>query len=134
MWQRMGGAEILPPVYEKKVGRPPKNRRKQPHEVEGKFGPKMSKHGTVITCGFCGEEGHNRGGCGKRKSGSIPIVPPQEQEQEEQMISQVSMDFEQGSQPMLSQLSNTMLSCLDAEVTSVPTVKLEHMVEPSLYY
>ena len=32
----------------KKVSRPPKNRRKQPHEVMGKFGPKMSKHGTVI--------------------------------------------------------------------------------------
>jgi hypothetical protein len=48
MWTKVQGHQVMPPVYEKKVGRPPKNRRKQPHEVEGKFSPKMSKHGTII--------------------------------------------------------------------------------------
>jgi hypothetical protein len=62
----------MPPVYEKKVGRPPKNRRKKPHEVEGKFGPKMSKHGTIINCSYCGTEGHNRAGCEMRKAGIRP--------------------------------------------------------------
>ena len=64
-------------VYVKKVGRPPKNRRKQPHEVMGKFGPKMFKHGTVITCSYCGTEGHNRCGCKLRKAGIRPELQPQ---------------------------------------------------------
>jgi hypothetical protein len=38
-WGKTNGLEVLPPVYEKKVGRPPKSRRKQPHEVQGKDGP-----------------------------------------------------------------------------------------------
>jgi len=77
MWQKVEGPNVLPPVYEKKVGRPPKNRRKQPHEVMGKFGPKMSKHGTVITCSYCGIEGHNRGGCKLRKAGIRPEQHPE---------------------------------------------------------
>jgi hypothetical protein len=32
-WEKVNGSQVLPPVYEKKVGRPPKSRRKQPHEV-----------------------------------------------------------------------------------------------------
>ena len=127
MWQRVGGPDILPPVYEKKVGRPAKNRRKQPQEVEGKYGPKMSKHGTIITCSYCGDQGHNRGGCSMRKAGSRPKLvaqrnqsqPPQEEYEDEQLTSQVSMDLEEGSQPLLSQMTDTMMSQLDAEVTSV---------------
>lgn len=72
MWTKVQGHQVMPPVYEKKVGRPPKNRRKQPHEVEGKFGPKMSKHGTIINCSYCGTEGHNRAGCEMRKAGIRP--------------------------------------------------------------
>jgi hypothetical protein len=41
----MNGQEIKPLVYEKKVGRPTKSRRKQPFEVQWKDGPKLSKHG-----------------------------------------------------------------------------------------
>jgi hypothetical protein len=50
LWEKTNGAAMLPPVYEKKVGRPPKSRKKQPHEVQGKHGPKLSRHGTIITC------------------------------------------------------------------------------------
>jgi hypothetical protein len=35
LWEKMNGPEIKPPVYEKKVGRPTKSRRKQPYEVQG---------------------------------------------------------------------------------------------------
>jgi len=52
-WERVNGPQVLPPVYEKKVGRPPKSRRKQPHEVQGGHGPKMSKHSVIIKCGYC---------------------------------------------------------------------------------
>ncbi|WVZ81107.1 LOW QUALITY PROTEIN: hypothetical protein U9M48_028523 [Paspalum notatum var. saurae] len=61
-WEHVQGLEILPPIYEKKPGRPPKSRRKQPHEVQGKHGPKLSKHGVVIHCKHCGEANHNSKG------------------------------------------------------------------------
>lgn len=76
-WHKVEGLEILPLVYEKKVGKPPKNRRKQPHEVEDKYGPKMSKHGTIINCSCCGGMGHNRGGCELRKAGIRPKLQHQ---------------------------------------------------------
>ncbi|KAJ1294792.1 hypothetical protein BS78_01G173800, partial [Paspalum vaginatum] len=61
--------KILPPIYEKKPGRPPKSRRKQPHEVQGKNGPKLSKHGVVIHCKHCSEANHNAAGCKLKKMG-----------------------------------------------------------------
>ncbi|XP_066160352.1 uncharacterized protein [Oryza sativa Japonica Group] len=68
-WEKVNGPKILPPVYEKKVGRPKKSRRKAPHEVQGKNGPKLSKHGVIIHCKHCGEENHNSGGCNLKKQG-----------------------------------------------------------------
>jgi hypothetical protein len=44
-WEHVNGEKVSPPKYEKKVGRPPKSRKKQPHEVQGKNGPKFSKNG-----------------------------------------------------------------------------------------
>lgn len=64
-WEKMNGVEVKPPVYVKKVGRPPKSRRKQPQELEG--GTRISKHGVVIHCGYCKHTGHNRAGCEKRR-------------------------------------------------------------------
>lgn len=46
-WEKTNGPHVKPPVYEKKVGRPTKSRRKAPHEVQGRHGPKISKHGIV---------------------------------------------------------------------------------------
>lgn len=68
-WERVTGPEVLPPVYEKKVGRPPKSRKKQPHEINGKNGAKLSKHGVTIHCRHCSEADHNSGGCSLKKMG-----------------------------------------------------------------
>lgn len=65
----MNGPTVSPPVYEKKVGRPPKSRKKQPHEVQGKNGPKFSKHGVTIHCSHCLEANHNSGGCKLKRMG-----------------------------------------------------------------
>ena len=73
-WEKTNGPKVLPPVYEKKVGRPPKSRRKQPHEVQGKDGPKLSRHGVIITCSWCKGQHHNRAGCSLRKLGVNPIA------------------------------------------------------------
>ena len=50
-------------MYEKKVGRPPKSRRKQPHEVQGKNGPRLTRHGVVMHCKYYSDANHNSGGC-----------------------------------------------------------------------
>lgn len=71
-WAQVNGPEVKPPIYEKKVGRPPKSRRKAPHEVQGKNGPKMSKHGVEMHCSYCKEPGHNKKGCPLRKAGLRP--------------------------------------------------------------
>ena len=69
LWEKMDGPEIKPPVYEKKVGRPTKSRRKQPFEVQGKNGPKLTKHGVQMTCSHCKGPGHNSKGCQLKKDG-----------------------------------------------------------------
>ena len=69
-WEKINGPEVKPPVYEKKVGRPPKSRRKQPQEVQGKNGPRLSRHGVVIHCKYCSDANHNSGGCKLKKMGS----------------------------------------------------------------
>ena len=58
-WEHVNGPQVGPPVYEKKVGRPKKSRRKQPYEVQGKNGPKMTKHGVVMHCRYCQSDQHN---------------------------------------------------------------------------
>jgi len=64
--------KVLPPVYEKKVGRPTKSRRKQPHEVQGKDGSKMSRHGVEMHCSYRKQAGHNIAGCSLKKAGLKP--------------------------------------------------------------
>ena len=59
--------KVLPPVYEKKVGRPKKSRRKQPHEVTEQEGSKMTRHGVEMHCSHCKEAGHNNAGCSMKK-------------------------------------------------------------------
>jgi hypothetical protein len=59
-WEKMNGVEMHPPVYEKKVGRPKKTRRKAPVELEG--GTKISKHGVTIHCSICKSAHHNKKG------------------------------------------------------------------------
>ena len=62
-WEKVSAPKVLPPKYEKKVGRPSKNRRKLPTEIETAIGSKLSKHGVAMTCSYCGDKGHNKKGC-----------------------------------------------------------------------
>ncbi|XP_051192230.2 uncharacterized protein [Lolium perenne] len=68
-WAPVDATPILPPLYEKSVGRRKKNRRKQPEESED--GTRLSKHGVTMHCGYCKVASHNRGGCGELKSAII---------------------------------------------------------------
>ncbi|XP_022030248.1 uncharacterized protein LOC110931151 [Helianthus annuus] len=51
-----------PPPIKKAPGRPKKNRKRDPHEDPKKPG-KLIKHGVIMTCGICGERGHNKRKC-----------------------------------------------------------------------
>ena len=92
-WEKVNGPPILPPIYEKKVGRPPKSRRKQPYEIQGENGPKMSKHGVIITCSYCKGEHHNAGGYMLKKMGLRP------DEHEPQMVATEAVVNQEQSHP-----------------------------------
>jgi len=72
-WQNVGGPEVKPPKYEKKAGRPPKARKKSAHEVQGRSGPRLSKHGVTIHCSHCGSPEHNAATCALKKAGEPPV-------------------------------------------------------------
>jgi hypothetical protein len=79
-------------MYEKRVGRPPKARRKAAHEVGGPNGPRLTKHGVTMHCSHCGEPGHNSATCERKKAGepavkksrkkASPFVPDQHSSQQ----------------------------------------------------
>jgi hypothetical protein len=71
-WENVGGPEVQPPKY-KKVGRPPKARKRAAHEVQGPNGPRLSKHGVTMHCTHCGELGHNTATCKAKKAG-LPAI------------------------------------------------------------
>ena len=84
-WQRMNGPTIFPPLFTKHVGRPTKIRRKAPGEVDARGGgKKMSRHGVIMHCKYCGLPDHNIAGCKFLKAGVPPpnappaSVPPPE--------------------------------------------------------
>ena len=59
-WEKVNAAPILPPLYEKHVGRPSNKRKKNPVETdEGK----LSKHGAVSHCSICRSVDHNKRTC-----------------------------------------------------------------------
>ena len=68
-WEKVDAAQVLLPIYEKRVGRPPKARKKQAHEVPGKNGPRLTRHGVTIHCKHCSEAGHNSAGCSLKRRG-----------------------------------------------------------------
>lgn len=66
-WEKMNGAAISPPVYEKHVGMPSKKRKK--FFVETKEG-RLSRHGIVSHCSICRSTEHNKRKCpDKRRQG-----------------------------------------------------------------
>ncbi|CAN6218996.1 unnamed protein product [Urochloa humidicola] len=72
-WTHVDGPEILPPKYEKRVGRPPKARKKAPYEVQCPKGSRLSKHGVTIHCSHCSLSRHNIATCERKKAELPPI-------------------------------------------------------------
>ena len=130
-WEHVNGPQVGPPVYEKKVGRPKKSRRKQPYEVQGKNGPKMTKNGVVMHCRYCQSDQHNQATYELKKLGLRPKQQPKRKHSlqvddaaQPSFEAQYSYEFyndasvPQGSSQFLSQMSTTMLSQMTQEVIS----------------
>jgi hypothetical protein len=61
-WERQSGSFVHPPLFTKVLGRPKKNRRKSPEELEKKGGKMITKAGVKMHCSICGNESHNKKG------------------------------------------------------------------------
>uniref|UniRef100_A0A453FLQ3 Zinc finger PMZ-type domain-containing protein n=1 Tax=Aegilops tauschii subsp. strangulata TaxID=200361 RepID=A0A453FLQ3_AEGTS len=62
-WEQVDGPFIHPPVYKKRMGRPPKNRKKTPEEKLQKDGSiALNKKGVSMHCSICGKADHNKKG------------------------------------------------------------------------
>lgn len=65
-WRKMDGVDVHPPVYTKVMGRPRRNRKKDPEEKQMKDGGKrLTKHGVSMHCSLCGRADHNKKGHNK---------------------------------------------------------------------
>ncbi|GKE29589.1 mutator type transposase, partial [Tanacetum coccineum] len=63
---------IIPPLYKSPIGRPPKKRKKSNDEIasQSASSDKLSRKGKLVSCGKCGNVGHNRKGCKGQGGGS----------------------------------------------------------------
>ncbi|GKB24934.1 mutator type transposase [Tanacetum coccineum] len=63
---------IIPPLYKPLIGRPLKKRKKSNDEIASQSASsgKLSKKGKSVSCGKCGNVGHNRKGCRGQGGGS----------------------------------------------------------------
>ncbi|GKB53372.1 mutator type transposase [Tanacetum coccineum] len=63
---------IIPPLYKPPIGRPPKKRKKSNDEISSQSASscKLSRKGKLVSCGKCGNVGHNRKGCRGQGGGS----------------------------------------------------------------
>nr|XP_045086731.1 uncharacterized protein LOC123494707 [Aegilops tauschii subsp. strangulata] len=63
LWEKMNGIDVYPPLYTKVMGRPKKNRKKDPEEKSDINGvKKVTKHGVTMHCSICGAADHNKKG------------------------------------------------------------------------
>ena len=65
-WTRTNGPDVLPPYYEKKVGRPKRCRRKDP--LENESGTRISRHGVKMHCSYCRSPDHTKRNCAQYKA------------------------------------------------------------------
>jgi hypothetical protein len=96
-WEKMNGVKIHPPLFTKVMGRPKKNRKKEPEE-KVKNGVKiLTKAGVTMHCSVCGKPNHN-------KKGHAKFVERQLQEQLE-----IHGDEEDIEIPEILEVNNKMI-------------------------
>jgi hypothetical protein len=92
-WTKTNGPDVLPPYYEKKVGRPKRCRRKDPEENE--IGTRVSKHGVKMHCSYCRSPNHTKRNCAQYKSDleqGVAFPPTEEVPADEVLVVEVDID------------------------------------------
>ncbi|KAK1666164.1 hypothetical protein QYE76_054323 [Lolium multiflorum] len=118
-WTKTNGPDILPPYYDKKVGRSKWSRRKNPEELAD--GTKLSKHGVKMHCGYCRDPNHTKRNCGKYKA---DVAREQGVEEEDEVVQQPTTgQDEEVQQPATGQ---------DEEVQQPATGQDEELQHPSV--
>ena len=77
-WEQVNGIVVHPPIYKKKMGRPPKNRKKTPEEkIQKDASIALNKKGVSMHCSICGKADHNKRAqqCNKRRFNSCKRWP-----------------------------------------------------------
>ncbi|RYR16484.1 hypothetical protein Ahy_B04g073514 isoform B [Arachis hypogaea] len=67
LWEKTGSPAPVPPPIKPKPGRPTTNRRKDKDEGPTGTNTKMKRKYAPIRCMYCGEVGHNKRTCSKKK-------------------------------------------------------------------
>ncbi|KAG8379339.1 hypothetical protein BUALT_Bualt07G0078100 [Buddleja alternifolia] len=74
LWPKTGYIPPLPPNFGRRAGRPSSARRMEPDEPRakgkkqrGKKPVTLGKQKYKVKCHYCGEQGHNQKGCGKKR-------------------------------------------------------------------
>ncbi|KAK8574143.1 hypothetical protein V6N13_097134 [Hibiscus sabdariffa] len=73
-WKDTKMGPIEPPLKRKLPGRPKQKRKRE--EGERLKGSKLSKHGSKMSCGCCGEFGHNIRTCSKKITPTDSTMEP----------------------------------------------------------
>ncbi|XP_044454128.1 guanyl-specific ribonuclease pgl-1-like [Triticum aestivum] len=84
-WTKMEGVDVYPPVYTKVMGRPRRNRKKDPEEkLDKEGGKKLTKHGVSMHCSICGAANHNKKGHQKwaETNREAPVATDDDSEEE----------------------------------------------------
>ena len=84
-WTKMEGVDVYPPVYTKVMGRPRRNRKKDPEEkLDKEGGKKLTKHGVTMHCSVCGAANHNKKGHQKwaETNREAPVATDDDSEEE----------------------------------------------------
>ncbi|KAM0858780.1 hypothetical protein ACQ4PT_047619 [Festuca glaucescens] len=128
-WKKTYGINVEPPAYDKKVGRPSKNRRTAPHELEHHMGgKKMSRHGVIIHCSYCGGPGHNIGGCKDKKNG---MPPKQYVSKKKKEVVRLLPDSSDEDEPVITQDHNMewQSGLNNEDHVSIGTTMLDEMLQ-----
>ena len=128
-WQKMNGPPIEPPDYQKHVGRPCKSRRKSPEEIIcGSGGKRMSRHGVIMHCSYCGEADHNRNGCRYLKAGLPPpnasVQQPEDEVEDEPIITQEHNT----TSPTTETVQDLLVDQMIQQVVTLSMIAMYHML------
>ncbi|XP_052113501.1 enhancer of mRNA-decapping protein 1-like [Arachis duranensis] len=97
LWEKTPHPSPTPPPVKPKPGRPTKKRRRDKEEQRSGSKTKMKRKYNPIRCMYCGEVGHNKRGCAKKKA-----VDAEEHARQMQLQLAVVTPAPQGSEPQVN--------------------------------